>query len=174
MTKEGNKIPDLTKRRVREQLADETDPKAIKRLTAAREYLEGLSPAQIEEKYGWDRQTVYNWLNRFEERGFEAALYDDSKPGRQPELTDDQFEQFAAVLHDPPEEGGYNAPGWSTAFAQQYLIEAFNVAFSRRHIRRLMHEAGSPRRDPSHTQPPLTKRNAKNSKRRSEKSRPTR
>src|SRR5699024_7739892 len=47
MAKEGNKIPDLTKRRVREQLADETDPKAIKRLTAAREYLEGISPADI-------------------------------------------------------------------------------------------------------------------------------
>lgn len=48
MTKEEAKIPDLTKRRVREELADETDPKAIKRLTAAREYLEGLSPDQIE------------------------------------------------------------------------------------------------------------------------------
>ncbi len=35
---------------------------------------------QIEDKYGWSRQTVYNWLNRFEERGFEAALYDDPRP----------------------------------------------------------------------------------------------
>ena len=57
MTKEGNKIPDLTIHRVREQLADETDSKAIKRLTVAREYLEGLSPDDIEAKYGWDRQT---------------------------------------------------------------------------------------------------------------------
>ena len=43
MAQAGNKIPDLTKCRVREQLAGKTDPKAIKRLTAAREYLEGLS-----------------------------------------------------------------------------------------------------------------------------------
>lgn len=34
MIKEGGKIPDLTKRRVREQIVDETDPRAIKRLTA--------------------------------------------------------------------------------------------------------------------------------------------
>ncbi len=147
MTKEGSKIPDLTKGRVREQLADETDPKAIKRLTAAREYLEGLSPADIEDKYGWDRQTVYNWLNRFEERGFEAALYDDSRPGRPSELSDDRLDQFSAALHNPPEEAGYDAPAWSTALAQQYLIEAFDVAFSRRHVRRLMHKAGvSPKR----------------------------
>ena len=148
MTKEGNKIPDLTKGRVREQLADETDPKAIKRLTAAREYLEGLSAGDIETKYGWDRQTVYNWLNRFEERGFDAALYDDSRPGRPSELSDQQFEQFTAVLHELPEEAGYDAPAaWSTALAQHYLIEAFNIAFSRRHVRRLMHKAGvSPKR----------------------------
>ena len=39
MTQEGCKIPELTKGLVYEQLADGTDPKAIKRLTAAREYL---------------------------------------------------------------------------------------------------------------------------------------
>ena len=49
MTEEGNKISTLTKRQVREQLADETEPEAIKRLTAAREYLERLSPIVIEE-----------------------------------------------------------------------------------------------------------------------------
>jgi transposase len=142
MTKEGGKVPDLTTSRVREQLADETDPKAIKRLTAAREYLAGLSPDEIEAKYGWDRQTVYNWLDRFEERGFEAALYDDSRPGRPSELSNDQFDQFAAALHEPPEKSGYDAPAWSTALSQQYLIETFDVAFSRRHVRRLMHKAG--------------------------------
>jgi transposase len=151
MTSEGNKIPDLTKRRVRERLTDEADPKAIKRLTVAREYLDGFFPADIEEKYGWDRQTVYNWLDRFEERGFEAALYDDSRPGRPSELTDDQFEQFAATLQESPQETGYDSPAWSTALAQQYLLEEFDTAFSRRHIRRLMHEAGvSPKRPRPH------------------------
>ena len=150
MTSEGSKILDLTKRRVHEQLTDETDPKSIKRLTVAREYLNGLFPADIEEKYGWDRQTVYNWMDRFEERGFEAALYDDSRPGRPPELTDDQFEKFAATLRKSPQETGY-APAWSTALAQQYLLKEFDIAFSRRHIRRLMHEVGvSPKRPRSH------------------------
>ena len=147
MTRDGNKIPGITKDHVREQLADETDPKAIKRLTAAREYLEGLSPEAIEEKYGWHHQTVYNWLNRFEERGFEAALYDEARPGRPSELSDEQFEQFTVVLHELPEKVGYDDPAWSTALAQHYLIEAFDVAFSRRHVRRLMHKAGvSPKR----------------------------
>ena len=52
MAKAGSRIPDLSVESVRESLADERDPKAIKRLTAAREYLAGLSPEDIEEQYG--------------------------------------------------------------------------------------------------------------------------
>lgn len=45
MTKEGNKILNFTKSRVRKQLSNKSDPKAIQRLTAARKYLEELSTA---------------------------------------------------------------------------------------------------------------------------------
>lgn len=153
MTTSGSKIPAVTADQVREQLADETDPKAIKRLTVAREYLDGLSPAEIETKYGWHEQTVYGWLDRFEQRGFEDALYDDKAPGREPALTDAQFQQFTETLHQPPEEAGYNEPAWTTALAQHHLIVEFDVTFSRRHIQRLMNEAEvfwkKPRPEPS-------------------------
>ena len=110
MAEDGSKIPELTKGQVREQFADESDPKAIKRLTAAREYLEGLSPAGIHAKYGWYEQTIYGWLNRFEEREFEDALYDDDRPGHPPKLSDDQFQQVAETLHNSPEKEGYDEP----------------------------------------------------------------
>src|SRR5699024_9188412 len=144
MTKSRNKISGLTKEQVREQLADEADPETIKRLTAAREYLEGLSPEAIEDKYGWHHQTVYNWLNRFEERGFNVALYNKSRPGRPSQLSDGQFKQFTAVLHELPVEAAYDDSAWSSALAQHYILEAFGIAFSRRHTRRLMHKAGGP------------------------------
>ena len=153
MTKHGNKIPGVTVEQVCEQLAEETDPKALKRLTVAREYLEGLSPADIETKYGWHEQTVYGWLDRFEERGFEAALYDDKPPGREPELADDQFDEFTETLQDSPEEAGYDEPAWTSKLAQQYLLEEYDVAYSRRHVQRLMKQAEvswkKPRPDPS-------------------------
>ena len=153
MAKDGNKIPDLSVERVRERLADERAPKAIKRLTAAREYLAGLSPGDIEEKYGWHRQTVYNWLDRFEERDFEDALYDDERSGRPPELSEEEFQQFAEELNQSPEEVGYDEPAWTSALAQQHLITEFDVAHSRRHVQRLMKEAEvswkKPRPEPS-------------------------
>lgn len=153
MTGYGNKIPGLTKGQVRERLADESDPKAIKRLTAAREYLEGQSPADIEAKFGWHKQTVYSWLNRFEERDFDDALYDDERPGRPPKLTYEQFQRFAETVHQPPEEEGYDEPAWTTALVQHHLLAEFEVAYSRRHIQRLLDQAEvfwkKPRPEPS-------------------------
>lgn len=90
---------------------------------------------------------MYNWLNRSEERGFKAALYDDSPLGRPSQFSDDQFGQFAAVLYNLPKEAGYDTPARSTAFAQQYLIEAFDVALSCRHVGRVTYKAEvSPKR----------------------------
>ena len=41
MTEHGNEISDVTVEQVRDHLAEETDPKSIERLTAARESLAG-------------------------------------------------------------------------------------------------------------------------------------
>ncbi|WP_254533982.1 helix-turn-helix domain-containing protein [Natrinema gelatinilyticum] len=100
----------MTELHLRQRLAEETDPKAIKRLVAALEYKQGLSPAKIEKKYGWSEQTVYNWLNRFEERGRPAALRDKPRLGRKPWLDPTQRRQLFAALNEPPSEAGYDAP----------------------------------------------------------------
>lgn len=60
----------------------ETDPAAIKRLTATLEYKSGLSPAKNGAKYVIPEQTIYGWLDRFAERGIDAALYDMPRPGQ--------------------------------------------------------------------------------------------
>lgn len=44
----------------------------------------GKSHAEIEPDFGWTEQTVYGLLNRFEERDFEDALYNDKPPGKNP------------------------------------------------------------------------------------------
>jgi len=51
---------------------------------------------------------VYNWLDRFEERGVEDALYDDKRLGRPPTLSEAAFEQFGETLNQSAEEVGYN------------------------------------------------------------------
>lgn len=142
MTDHGEKLSSLTTEKVTERLAEESDGKAVKRLVAAREYLDGNSPASISEKYGWPEQTIYTWLNRLESRGLDEGLHDDPPPGRPPSLSDEEFEQFETAVRNPPEEAGYDEPVWSTALAQQFLRNELDHEFSRRHVRRLMKLAG--------------------------------
>jgi len=92
-------------------------------------------------------------LNRFEERGFEVALFDAKRPGKEPELAENQFDEFAETLHEPPDKAGYDEPAWTAKLARQHLIEEYGVAYSLRHVQRLMNKAEvswkKPRPEPS-------------------------
>lgn len=81
------------------------------------------------------------------------ALYDDERPGRPSELSEEQFLEFTEALQQPPEETRDDERAWTTALAQQYLIAEFDVAYSRRHVQRLMKKAEvyskNPRPEPS-------------------------
>lgn len=142
MTRHGEKLGEITTGQLRDQLEVETNPKAIRRLVAAREYKAGLSPAQIEAKYGWPEQTIYSWLNRIENRPFPDSLYDDPPPGRPAKLTAEQFEQFTDALQHPPTAMGFAEPAWTSLVAAEFLREQFGVEYSRRHVRWLLDKAG--------------------------------
>lgn len=143
MTNWGGKIPDLTVEELQATLAKtEDDGKAVKRLMAAIAYKQGHSPAEIEETFGISRKNVYEWLDRFEERGLDEALHDKPKPGRPSKLTDEEFEELEAVLDNSPEEAGYDVQAWTPKFVQHWLETRYDVEYTLRHIRRLMDAVG--------------------------------
>jgi len=126
---------------LRQQLWVERNPKAIKRLVAALEYKSGLSPAEIEEKYGWSEQTVYGWLDIVAERDL-TALGDAPRPPNASKLTTDQWEQLTAVLNAPPSEVAYDAPAWTPELVHDYITETFGVEYSLAHMYRVLKRAG--------------------------------
>jgi len=143
MTEWGGKIPGLTVEELQTELAEiENDGKAVKRLMAAIAYKQGQSPADIEETFGISKKNVYEWLDRFEDRALDEALYDESKPGRPSKLSDDQFGELEAVLDKSPEAAGYDVQAWSPKLVQHWLRTHFDVEYTRRHVRRLMDDAG--------------------------------
>ncbi len=144
MTEWGGKIPDITVEELQEKLEEtEDDGKAVKRLVAAIAYKQGQSPAEIEKTFGISEKNVYLWLDRFEQRGIEDALYDESKPGRPGKLSDEEINELEAVLHESPEEAGYDGiQAWSPKFVQHWLKTHFEVEYTLRHIRRLMDDLG--------------------------------
>lgn len=141
MTKYGKKLIGVDEEQLREQLRTERDPKAIKRLIVAIEYKSGLSPAKIQQKYGWHEQTVYDWLDIVAERDA-FALGDLPRGGSPSRLTDDQWDELTATLVASPSEAGVDAPAWRPPLVREYIAEHFDVEYSLAHMYRVMKKAG--------------------------------
>lgn len=141
MANQGAKLTEVTIDDIVERLRVISDGKAIKRLVAAREYLDGSPPAAIAEKYGWPEQTIYSWLNRLDADGVDDGIYDDKPPGRPSRLDDDEFKRFQLAVMHSPEKVGMDASSWSTELAKTYLHEELGHEYSSRHVRRLLKRA---------------------------------
>jgi transposase len=116
-------------------------------------YKRGPSVPMIADWLDMRERTVYNWLDRLEERSIEDAVTDDQRPGRPSKLDEDGFETFKTAVNQPPAESGYDQQAWSTGLARRFLREEFDVEFSQRHSRRLLKKAGLSHQTPR-PQPP--------------------
>ncbi|RJS99465.1 winged helix-turn-helix domain-containing protein [Halococcus sp. IIIV-5B] len=131
-------------------LLDEVEGKRpTQRLMLALNYKEeSVTQPTLAARYGVSEGTVHNWLarlDRLETEPPEEVLYDQKrgpKPGQSRALSPDQLDRLAAALHDAPTAVGYDATAWTTTLAQRYIAETFDVEYCRRHVRRLMSEAG--------------------------------
>jgi transposase len=141
MTGWGEKIAGVSEEELKNHVEVTKETKPIWRIVAAIEYKDGLSPSEFEEKYGISDSSVYTWLNRFEERGVEDALHDDPKPGADPELSDEQWNQFVDDLHTSPDELGYDYQAWFPVLAHHHLKSKFGVEYCLRHVKRLLKKA---------------------------------
>ena len=138
---------------LREILAEVEGKKPTQRLMAAINYLEedDATMEEIAQRYGYTSGWLSRWLTRLERlesEPFEAVVYDEERSGRPSALSEQEKQQFIEVLHQPPEEIGFDAPAWSVPLARNYLTEEFYVEYSDRHVRRLLREAGLSCNDP--------------------------
>ena len=88
----------------------ETDVRVARRLLAIANALSGMSRAEAARSAGMDRQTLRDWIIRYNEHGVDG-LDDNWNGGRPPMLTlDEQAELLAIVMAGPdPEKDGFCA-----------------------------------------------------------------
>ena len=101
---------DLTPAVLRKLAKDEKDVRVSRRLLAIANALDGMSRADAARSAGMDRQTLRDWVIRYNENGV-AGLTDHKSSGRRPMLTlDEQAELLAIVMAGPdPEKDGFCA-----------------------------------------------------------------
>ena len=88
----------------------EPDARVSRRLLAIANALSGMSRAEAARSAGMDRQTLRDWVIRYNEYGV-VGLCDQKSSGRPPMLTlDEQAELLAIVMAGPdPEKDGFCA-----------------------------------------------------------------
>jgi len=101
---------DRTAAVLRKLAKDESNARVARRLLAIANALSGMSRAAAARSAGMDRQTLRDWVIRYNAHGV-AGLTDNWQGGRPPMLTlDEQAELLAAVMAGPdPEKDGFCA-----------------------------------------------------------------
>ncbi len=122
---------DRTPAVLRKLAKDEPDRRVMKRLLAIANALEGMSRTEAARCAGMNRQSLRDWIVRYNEHGIDG-LDDNWNGGRPPMLTlDEQAELLAIVMAGPdPETDGF------CAFTRDDL-----VAIAQKKFKKSMHPA---------------------------------
>ena len=116
----------------------EGDGRVACRLLALANALDGMRREQAAKQAGMDRQTLRDWVIRFNEAGVEG-LYDRPRSGRPAFLDEGQMATFKAlVLRGPnPERDGVSS--WTAKDLCRLVENRFGVSYSENGMLDLLH-----------------------------------
>lgn len=113
------------------------DPRQIRRLLAVAAVYDGMSRTEAARVGGMDRQTLRDWVHRFNEEGPEG-LTNRPGAGRRRWLTDDQMGELAAIVEAGPDPAVDGVVRWRRVDLKRVIEERFAVSYSERAISDLL------------------------------------
>jgi transposase len=130
---------DIPAEELRRLARQESDGRVACRLLGVANALDGMSRGQAARQAGMDRQTLRDWVVRFNAEGVEG-LRDRPKSGRPPWLDQGQLAAFKAlVLRGPdPERDGVST--WRAQDLCRMVEARFGVLYSENGMLRLLHD----------------------------------
>src|SRR5919206_572268 len=129
---------------LRREAARCRDARAARRMLALALVLEGSSREEAARHAGMDRQTLRDWVHRYNEEGL-PGLRDRPRSGRRPRLTPEQEAELVAVVDQGPEPERDGVVRWRGT-ALKALIEArFAARLHERTVGKVLRRLGFPR-----------------------------
>ena len=117
------------------------DVAQARRLLAVASVLDGASRTQAAEAAGMTRQTLRDWVHRYNEEGAEGLL-DRPRPGRPGQLGEEQLKQLDTLVEQGPDIAAHGVVRWRCADLQSVIAETFAVTMSERHVGRMLKKRG--------------------------------
>lgn len=121
-----------------EKLAVETkDAKVLRRAEALLWLHDGLPVDEIATRLRISTRTIYNWVNRYQERdGYDTLdrLSDGKRVGRPRTVRGVIDPIIQTAIQKSPDEIGYEGSRWTAPLLQQYLNDKHKIKVSRQSI----------------------------------------
>src|SRR4051794_38189857 len=115
--------------------------KAARRMLALALVLEGGSREAAARAAGMDRQTLRDWVHRYNEHGL-AGLRDRPRSGRRPRLTPEQGAELATVVERGPDPDRDGVVRWRRVDLQALIEARFAVRLHERTVGKVLRRLG--------------------------------
>ena len=113
------------------------DGASARRMLAVALVLEGSSRRDAAVSCGMDRQTLRDWVHRYNAEGV-AGLSDRQRSGRPPRLTAAQEAEVARIVEAGPDLETHGVVRWRCVDLQKVILARFEVALAERTIATLL------------------------------------
>jgi len=126
---------------LRRKACQVSDPDQARRLLAIASILDGASRSEAAKSAGMDRQTLRDWVYRYNAEGAEG-LKDRPHPGRKPLLGDEQLVQLDKLVETKPDPVKDGVVRWRCADLKAQIKRRFGVEISERSVGRILKARG--------------------------------
>jgi transposase len=113
------------------------DSDQARRLLALALVMEGSTRTVAARSAGMDRQTLRDWVIRYNAEGVEG-LRDRLRPGRPGQLSEAQLAELARLVEAGPDIDMHGVVRWRCVDLQAQIKQRFEVEISERHVGRLL------------------------------------
>jgi transposase len=131
----------LTPAELRRLAASSKHANQSRRLLSLAAVLEGRSREEAARIGGMDRQTLRDWVHRFNELGLDG-LKDNWWKGPAPLLTSDQLTALSQIVETGPDQGEDGVVRWRRVDLKRVIEERFGVVYHERTVGRILHQLG--------------------------------
>lgn len=123
------------------------DAEVVRRLLALAAVLDGCSRTEAARHAGMDRQTLRDWVHRYNAEGI-AGLTSRQSPGRAPSLSEGQTRELKALVIDGPNPGTHKVARWRCCDLRAEVARRFRVEVHERTIGKWLRGLGLTRLQP--------------------------
>ena len=112
-----------------------------RRLLSLAAVLDGMNRTEAARIGGMDRQTLRDWVHRFNAHGPDGLLDSWSK-GPEPRLSQEQRTEITQLVETGPDKAVHGVVRWRRIDLQRVILDRFGVAYHERTIGKLLKALG--------------------------------